>query len=323
MLEGTLYSIEVHADDFEGTMVLTALALQLPAPPQPGVPPVPAQPPTPTSVPTATPIVEGSPAVFALSAGSAVAFEAPAGLLQIVDPAQLDREAAEEDGDEYDYGDDCSYTHALVTLYAPDDSVLAVITLTHDEPVAEIELPVAGEYVAYTHHAERDMVLAKIAGATNAPQVRELELGEEAFDFSASSLLTGQEMEIELANVPVMVELAWTDGVGALANAYVENENGIVASTNDPVVLGGSPIWFGTYQDPAAFAKGAHTLRVNGFYEGSVRFVSVHYLRNSEVVQPDHAHGDHEHEHGDDEAEPEAPAPLPAPVVLPDLRLPL
>lgn len=317
MLEGNVFTTEVHAEEFEGTMVLTTLALDL-AKPVPGMAPVvPPMSRTPApDAPAARPAVEDAPGVFGLHAGSAVAFVAPVGTLQLLDPAQLEREAAEDEDGEYDYGDDCQYTHALVTLYAPDDSVLAVIELNHDTPTAQIELPVAGEYVAYTHFAEEDVILATIAGSRAAPQLRNLAIETETIEVDVESLLAESEpVTLVLEHVPVTLSLAW-EGEGALAHATLENARGVVAQSDGLVVLPGSPFMFGSWADAANYAKGEHTLDVGGaYYVGTVIIESQHFVRTT-TIEPEV--DDHEaHEHEPTEEPPETP--LTPPALVPEL----
>jgi hypothetical protein len=321
-LEGALFTTEIHAEQFEGTMVLTTLALDLAKPMPPMAPMTPKAPTAPGApdAPAARPAVEDAPGVFGLHAGSAVAFTVPAGMLQLLDPAQIEREAAEEQGDEYSYGDDCQYTHALITLYAPDDSVLALIELNHDTPTAEIELPVAGEYVAYTHFAEEDIILATIAGSRAAPELRNLAIENETFEVASENLLmSGEPAVLLFEHVPVMVTLAW-NGQGVLSHASLENEKGVVAQSDGLAVLPGSPMMFGSWADLENYAKGEHTLNVDGaFFSGSVLVDVLHYVRDL-VIEPEVA-SETAHEHGDEPPAHEEPSsPLPPPFApLPEI----
>lgn len=314
-LDGTTFTTEVHAASFEGTMVLTTLGLDLRAPdveqghvhmPAPPAPPGPPQPAKPARAPAEKSTFQSSDAQFALEEGVALAFAAPKGVLVLADLGALD-----EDGDGNEsYGDGCQPQHGLVSIYAPDDSVLAVVKLSHDEPTVEVELPAAGEYVLYAHHVQGEAILAMIEGAKTAPAVRQLALEEVEMTFSvASDLLMGSEaIDVELEFVPVDLALRYGDGLGLLSWMALENEDGVAASTSALATTGGLVDPFtGTSTAPEFFAKGAHTLSTSGTYEGDVTLVVTHFLRSAEapaLVPAKHAaHDEHDAE---DETEEEA-----------------
>lgn len=323
-LDGAKYTVEVHAAQFEGRMILTTLALDLQEAAMPVTKPVPA-PPAPAKAPRAHSQLdaEGEAAAtpeFALQQLTAVAFAAPAGTLVLVDPALLERMAAEEKGEGYEYGDDCEYVHGLVSIYAPDDTLLASVTLDHENPTAEVELPVSGEYVAYTHGAQRDVVLAKIIGASVAPTLRVLELEEVETVVPMDGLaLDLRSAQIQLERIPLTIDMR-LEGIGALTSAHLTNELGEVAGTQELVSMHG-PISGWAYVNRENFAAGVHDLSMGGAFEGDVVIQTLHFIRDSEVVVEEVAKPQAEQEQ--EPEEPEAPStpfpPVPPVGAIPDL----
>ena len=314
-LDGTLYTVEVHADSFEGRMVLTTLALDLRAPAVPAKAPLPDTHAHPEHPALAAP-VPASEAEFALKPRTPLAFDAPAGTLVLFDPAALlchaDEEEASEKEQERESG--CDEAYALVSVYAPDDSVLAVVELTDEAPVAELALPVAGEYVAFVRASEGDAIRAKILGATSAPALRILEMESEIVEIGAGSLFgSGDAAEIVLEHAPLDVALWFRDGVGALSSAQLSNEEGVVAVADALAVTPFGPMMLGwSYADPALLAKGEHTLATSGSFEGTLELVSTYYVRGSEVVVEEVETSEEAEEEEADEEEEGSWIPLPA-----------
>lgn len=308
-LDGLAYTVELHAQSFEGTLVLTTLSLGLAEPVvDPEVQPVPVAP-APLDAP-----------VFALAAGKAVAFEAPAGELVLADPSWVEKMAKEpkEDDPEARGRGDYRYVHDVIALYAPDDTLLAYVELTGDEPMAKVELPVAGEYVAYVHQAgEDDVVLAMVPGALDV-QVRELTLTEETFEFAADSFFGGQTQELELSAVPVTLSLRFgEDAFGTLGHAQVAHEDGVVASANGLILAPGVEWFAWSWQDPANFRAGAHELHVDGIFQGSLTLVSTSFVREAVEVVAEPVEAPAE-EPADEPAE--EPTPPPMPVAAPRVQ---
>lgn len=325
-LDGATYTVEAHAERFEGTMVLTTLALDVP------MPGVVAPAPTPVwTKPARTPVAPvpaASEATFALEPQDVVAFTAPAGKLLLLDPEALADEAASEtDEDEnattHEHGREARDTYALISLYTPDDELLEVVELSDDEPTAEVDLPVAGEYVAYVRFATSDFLLAKIDGLALAPAVRKLAVERETIEIQVGSMLEGDEQSLTLAHMPIELDLGFVDGVGALASVRLVNDNGIVASVEQPVMLfAGAPTGW-TSTDHTLFAKGEHAIETDGAFEGTLQIVSVWYDRAVEAQEeaPEDAAHDHDAEHDDGDADAPAAAPGLVPLV-PELTVP-
>lgn len=282
-LDGSEYAVEVHAESFEGTMVLTTLALQVPEPVPVGT--APEMPSAPGRLGASAPLA--SPAQFALEPETPIAFVAPVGTLLLVDPEMAARRQAEASSETYEGDDHRSPRHALVSIYAPDDTLLAVVELTREAPAAELALPVEGEYVAFVREAQSDFVLASIVGALAPPEIRMLEMASESVEIDVSALLGDDESaeRIAFARAPLDIELLFRGGVGALAGVQLENEEGVVASAQALVLtpFDGMPIdW--SYTDHALLAAGEHTLRTHGAFEGSIELVTTYYLRDIELL---------------------------------------
>lgn len=321
-LDGAKYTVEVHADRFEGTMVLTTLALDLP---MPGVV-APAPTPTwtkPARAPVA-PVPAASEATFALEPQEAVAFTAPAGKLLLLDPEALAEKAAEESEDDANASHDheARDAYALISIYTPDDALLTVVELSRAEPTVEVELPVAGEYVAYTRFATSDVVLAKIDGLALAPAVRQLAIERETMEVAVGAMLgEASGTDVELTHVPLELYLGFVDGVGALARVELSHEEGIVATAEQPLLVPGGAMPLGwSFTDYGAYASGMHTLTSDGAFEGTLQLAYAWYDRAADVTEEGaHEHDGHEHEsedHDDGEATPAA-----APTLVPALDL--
>ncbi|HVM44413.1 MAG TPA: hypothetical protein VM582_00655, partial [Candidatus Thermoplasmatota archaeon] len=281
-LDGTTYTVEVHAAQFEGTMVLTTLALDLAAS-MPAAPdaraPMPAAPSAnaPKAKASAASF-ETAAAHFALEEGVPLAFTVSAPTtLALADPAALD-----EDGDER-YDDHCQPLHGVIAIYAPDDSLLALVELSHDEPMALVELPVKGEYVVYARHVEGDVILGRLAGLSAPPALRALATQTETVTFEAALSVPGGAREtFELAHTPLDIALRFEDGIGTLSSVHVKNEKGSVAYANALVVAHGANFFQWSDVKPENFAAGEHTLTTHfGTYEGTVELVSTYYVRAS------------------------------------------
>jgi hypothetical protein len=111
-LDGTAYTVTIHADKFEGRLVLTSLSLDLKAPPLPT--PVKGTPSAPSATATTPAPVPAPGSVFALPVGKAMAFDAKAGTLVL---------SAIKDSKRND-----SYVSDAISIYAPDDTLLSAST---------------------------------------------------------------------------------------------------------------------------------------------------------------------------------------------------
>lgn len=322
-LDGTTYTVEVHAASFEGTLFLTTLAVDFktpaPTPPVAKTPGAPAEPPQAPSAQASAPTTPWNAtggATFAFGEGKAYAFQAKAGELLLADPLvtedEDDREASRYD------------VHDAVSIYAPDDTLLAYVVLDHDEMNASVALPADGEYVAYVHHARDGVVLAKLAGAPVTPALRELPLVEETYVFAPAAFLGGAEETFTLAHAPVALSLD-AAGLDALASAYVENADGLVASYS--AVVGGTPFegfaW--TWVDPALFQAGEHAFRAHGTLGQDVVLTAVSYVRSGVAHEHDtHEHEAHDHETHEGHADHDAQAGMPlVPLTLGTPALPV
>lgn len=316
-LEGTAYTVEVHAKSFEGTLFLTTLAVDFKAPvPEapvakaPDAPTAPTAPSSPVAAP-ANPWNATGGATFAFGEGKAYAFEAKAGELLLADPMVREgKDARNRSYSEYD-------VHDAVSIYAPDDTLVAYVVLEHDAMNATVKLPVDGEYVAYVHEARDRVVLARLSAASAAPALRELPLVEETFDFAGSSLLGGAgEYDLTLARAPVALALEPAGGgsLDALASAVLENEEGVVASYS--ALVGGAPGMGWTSVDPSHFRAGEHAFSADGVLGQGYVLTVVSYDRAATLpAAAEHVHAEH---HGHEEP-PAPPAPA-ADAALPSLK---
>jgi len=320
MLDGTKYTVEVHAEQFEGSMVLTTLGLKIDAPAtgpavQPRVGPAPPAPPT-AERPHARERVafDTTSAHFALEEGIPLAFEASGGRLVIADPGALDED---RDGNR-SYHDDCRPLHGVVAIYAPDDTLLGVLELSHDNATASIELPMKGEYVAYARHVEGEVLLARLEGADRAPAVRTLATETETFAIDRHGVLHmgGGAATMELSRAPVDLQMRFVDGIGTLSSLRLSNGKGTVAYADALAVVAGANMLQWASVEPRHFAKGEHALQLHGVYEGSVEIASTYYLREAPAPAPDAKHAHQEHE-DHDRAAPLPEMPTPAQVPLP------
>ena len=316
-LEGTLYTVEVHAQSFEGTLYLTTLAVDFatPVPKEPvaRTPKAPEAPEAPKAPETPWNATGG--ATFAFGEGKAYAFHAAAGELLLADPSIEKKDAR-------DHSRARAYGLNAVSVYAPNDTLLAYVVIEDERAQTRVKLPVEGEYVAFVHHARDEVVLAKLAGANAAPALRELSLVAEEHVFGATDFLGGQHAEFELARAPVMLHLDVGDAPDALTGAYVENEHGMVASHSSLARLPGLDPLAWSDVDPANFRAGAHTFSAHGLLGGSeVVLTAVSYLRHvAHEAEHDAEHDAHEAGHGEHEEEAHR-TPL-APVTLAPIRAP-
>lgn len=324
-LDGTAYTVEVHAASFEGTLFLTTLGLDLKAPVEAPKAPAdvkaPAQPVAPAAWDAAA-----SPA-FAFEQGKAYAFQAKAGELLLADPMVEKAKEQAKDGNRTgheDHGREDHYydVHAAISLYAPDDSLLAFVVLEHETMNVSVKLPVEGEYVAFVHSARDDVVLAKLVGAAVAPNVRELPLVEERFEFGLTQFSGDAAAEFVLARAPVRMTLAATEeGLDVLSYASVSHDDGVVAEYSSVARLGGLDAFAWSQQDPSLFRAGEHVLHVGGLFGSGLVLTSVSYDRAGKVdakaVQDEAEEQDDEDDH---EEIPLLPVPgLPAMPALPPM----
>ena len=286
-LDGTAYTVEVHAASFEGTLVLTTLGLDLSAPAAPPKAPKTPDAKAPPAAPAPAPWTQASASpAFAFEQGKAFAFQAKAGELLLADPSVEKADKKERRG--------YSYVYDAVSIYAPDDSLLAYVVLDGETPNANVTLPVEGEYVAYVHAATEEFVLAKLAGATAAPQLRELALVTEIFEFEGSDFMGDGGAEFTLGHVPVALTLLpGEDGLEVLGYAHVENDEGTVASYSSLARVGGFDAFAWSYQEPANFRAGDHALYVGGLLPSSLTLEAVSYDRSALAHDAEH---DEDHE---------------------------
>jgi hypothetical protein len=315
-LDGVAYTVEVHAQSFEGTLFLTTLAVDFKTPvPEAPVAKTPESPSTPS-----TPAAPSNPwnatggATFAFGEGKAYAFEAKAGALLLADP--MVQRAKDERNESYSSYD----VHDAVSIYAPDDTLLAYVVLDHEDMNATVKLPVDGEYVAYVHHARDQVVLAKLTTGA-APALRELPLVEESFDLAGAGFLGGSsgEFTLTLARAPVALALEPAHGgsLDALASASLDNEAGNVATYSS--LVGGMPGFGWTSVDPANFRAGDHTFFASGIVGQDFLLTTVSYVREGIVHDgSEHVHAEHA-EHDGHEAPAAPPAP-PADLALPTVK---
>ena len=275
-LEGTAYTVEVHAKSFEGTLFLTTLAVDFKTP-APVAPATPGTPSTPNAPATPAPWNATTGATFVFGAGKAYAFQAKAGELLLADP--MVNEKDDKSRATYD-------VHDVIALYAPNDTLLAYVVLDHEDMSATVELPVDGEYVAYVHHARDEVILAKLSGATLAPSLRELPLAEETFAFPAGGLLGGGASEFTLARAPVSLSLEASEGLDALSYASVENEQGTVAYYSALLATPGFEGFEWSEQDPSRFAAGEHVFHAGGLLGQEMTLTALSYLRDGEAPVP-------------------------------------
>lgn len=290
-LEGLAFTVKATAARFEGTLVLTRLAIDqtvpedAPAQPQPA-PGTPPAPPAPVALP-----VNGA---FAPPAGKPIAFTATAGALR-VGPAEP---VVQKEGEEHDHH---AYWTGALAVYRPDDSLLAYVELSDREPAATIKLPQDGEYVVYVHEAPEDGLLVQLVGASSLSGIRELAVATEEFDLDLSSglFLVGERVDFEVRHAPVAMTATLGKGTDAvLSYVYVENANGVVLSLNAPLQTADlSQQREHVYAQPENFAAGAHAVHTQGVIEGTLHVVSTYFLRQDAPAEEEHdeAHADHGH----------------------------
>lgn len=260
-LDGVAYTVTAHAEKFQGSMILTTLSLDLKAPQAttPGAP--------------AAPEVKNAkagtlaPGTFAINRGKAVAFVADKGTLVLQDPQANHAK------------NQSSYVNDVISIYAPDDKLVQVVKLTGENASASIELPVAGEYVAYVSSASNKAVLAHLAGASTAPTVRELTLAKEKVELKGDAA-----KNFTLKNAPVELMLRATrDSPGVLSSVSIQNEKGVVAESNDIVSVGGGQMFAWGDLHRENFQAGEHTLRVSGIIPAHYELTSVYFVRATEA----------------------------------------
>lgn len=299
-IDGTTYTVSADAEAFEGMLTLTTLALDLSAP----TPPLKRAPAAPVAPPAAEQPVEDLPtgSVAVAQQGSAIEFTALAGDLLVFDARCLpveeeapveDEEATDED--EHEHGDHAHDAHEApcgdghgftVAFYAPDDTLLAIIDSYETDEPQVIELPVDGAYVAYVHHSSDEGVALQLAEG-DLEAVRELQLVENAWTFYSDGM-SGSTMMFDMPLAPVALQMRYTEeSLGVFSYATLENEQGVVASTDAFADTFGLRIssWYEVY--PENFAAGEHTLYTQSFLPVGVEIVSISYLREpiAEVVE--------------------------------------
>lgn len=278
-LDGLAYTVTAHAAKFEGRLVLTTLALDMknaPAPAVPGVVPMPPQHKMQHKMNSQVAMTD----TFAFPAGKAIAFDAIAGSLYL-EPANAVQTNDDDEG--HQHVDD------VISIYAPDDTLLAFIELTDDKPNATVELPVDGEYVAYAHSATNKAVLAHLMGSSMPVSLRPLAVANESFEFEGNALLfsMNEGQPIEITHVPVAMKITIAEGATSVfGGIYVTNDNGVVASSNSALM--GTDAFFGSYtwQSPENFAAGTHQIAAQGIFEGKATLESVYYLRHQIEEEP-------------------------------------
>lgn len=282
-LDGATYTVEVHAESFEGTLFLTTLAIEkaAPATTPPTAPPAKTPAPPQAPQPPAAWTAPGASPTFAFEERKAYAFAAKAGELLLADPMMEDE--THGDGHEERYYD----VYDAVSIYTPDDKLLAYVVLEHQGMNASVKLPADGEYVAYVHQAHDDVVLAKLSGVSSAPTLRELRLVEETFEYRTDALLLmgpgGDGVEFELTRAPVAMLLEGSEeSLEALTDASVHREDGVTVATYSAFLrlpgTGGAFAW--TSVDPEAFQAGKHTLQADGLLGASLTLTALSYDRD-------------------------------------------
>lgn len=255
-IDGVSYQILATAERFEGSLVLTTLTIDQ------AVPEV-------TAPVVDAPVVNGE---IKLPVGVPIAFTATKGevtLAQVEDVVKRDNDTDQED-----------YYSAGLSLYAPDDTLLAYVRTDSDDENLTITLPEDGEYVAYLHHASDKAMVLRLMGSASATGVRELTTAQEEFDFDLSPGLGREGAAFEIQHVPLEVRAKLDKAsTGVLGWVNIENDNGYVASANAFAKAPGVDLFDWSSQDPANFAAGSHELRTQGVVQGKLRLVSVYYQR--------------------------------------------
>lgn len=322
-LEGTAYTVEVHAQSFEGTLVLTTLAVDFKAPePAPPAPEAPKTPKAPGAVKPGAPganwTASAAP-VFAFEQGKAYAFVAKAGQLILADPMV---EEATRDADEEEHEAHYSHydVHGALSVYGPDDGLVAYVVLEHEEMTASVDLPVDGEYVVYVHEAKDEMVLAKLAGATAAPALRQVALVEASFTFDAQSFFGDGATEFVLPQAPVALRLEPDESVDLLPHVAIDNEDGTVAYYSALARTGSFDLFGWTMVDPANFRAGEHTVHVQGVMGTGITLTVVTFDRAAEAVEEVAVEEGEHHEESEEESDEDPWLPF-LPATAPGLGL--
>jgi len=260
-LDGIAYTVTAHAEKFQGDMILTTLSLDLKAPEQaaktPGAPDV-----------KSPKMHMPAPGSFAINRGKAVAFAADKGTLILEDPQA------------HHAKNQSSYVSDVISIYAPDDKLVQVVTLSEDNATASVELVTAGEYVVYVHAASNKVVIAHLEGSKAAPEVRELKLAKEKVDLKS----TEGASTFTLKNTPIELMLnTASDSTGVLDSASIKNEKGIVAEANDVASLGGAQMFMWTDVHRENFQAGEHTLSMSGIMPAHYELTSTYFVRAAEA----------------------------------------
>ncbi|MEA3200545.1 MAG: hypothetical protein QOE90_1973 [Thermoplasmata archaeon] len=261
-LEGTAYTLTAHAKSFQGTLFLTGVSVA----PSAAVAPAAHAPRhahnasqrQPQATTTTATFSTDAPTTLRLDVGHAYAFAAQPGKLLLEDPMQKGG--------------------ATVLVYRPDDVLLGAYPVGTQG--RSVDLPVAGEYVAYVARASDGLVYAQVPGGDG--HGADLALGHENFSASFQSLgLDQASAPFHLDHVPVDLRMLVVDDVAVAGGYEVTNAKGMVASWSALVDLGGSDPFGtgGTYVDPANFAAGDHVLRADGVAQGSVSVLTTYFER--------------------------------------------
>lgn len=265
---GLAYTVTATAERFEGTLTLVSVTIDHKAPAAPDAP-----------QPVAAPVVPVNGA-FTAPEGKAIAFTATKGTIRVTD---LEDVVEKENDREYDG----RYWHGALSIHNPDDSLLAYVTLGDHDGNVTITLPTDGEYVVFVHEASSDGLLIQLLGTTSMTGIRELPLAKEEFTLKLGSGVREAGETFELVNAPVAMQAALSkDTIGAFSWIGIANEKGQVAGATTLARAPGVDLFDWSHQEPENFAKGTHTLRVNGVVEGELHLTSLYYQRAAAAVVP-------------------------------------
>jgi hypothetical protein len=279
-LDGVAYTVTVHAQSFQGDMVLTTLALDLSHPPAAQPPQEPSNGEAPAPQPGT---VKGSePAgTFAFQAGKAIAFQADKGTLVLRDPKASQQQASPNGSSSRR---ESAYVSDAISIYAPDDSLLTFVKLDSQTPTTKVDLPTSGEYVAFVNSASNKAVLAQLEGASAAPRLRELPLAKETFKGTVDNGGLGAPVDqsFTLTHTPVALQLRIDpNSVGVLSDATLSNAKGVVAEANDIASFQGADFLAWSEVNHTNFASGEHKLSISGLVSGSYDVTSTFFVRSA------------------------------------------
>ncbi|HLE96111.1 MAG TPA: hypothetical protein VI997_01965 [Candidatus Thermoplasmatota archaeon] len=278
-----LHTIEVAADEFEGTLVLTTVHYVREG-----------------AVDVVDPTVEVPVNALVLDGShEATAFFVPDGVSVI--SLGLVPSAEEEEEDEEDEEGDRAAGHgpkgyynevAIVSIYTPDDQLLGFVELDEENAMASLPIEYSGEYVAFVYTSGENGVFAVLdEGSVAFEDERHLRVHEIPTTLaSASSPLAYKESFVqEIAAAPLAIGIGMTgDAAYALdLRAMIHTDAGEIETYDWSLPATNALPWFrmghAAYAGPELVA-GTWAIDVEALSSmGEVTLFELHYDRELEV----------------------------------------